>query len=1172
MPLTRWVTLLSVLSLLSTICHGKDNPPAPPRPRPVATNPPAANTKALAPTTPRNPGVTPEPAAPRPAETTAAAPLTPESFDTALQKVVEAENDADFNEALRLARAMKDAYKGAEQQETINKLLPRLNAEKKEAVPLATALRNFLSGQAQYVDAAEEKFAESPETAGIMLRKALRTETDDNALLIAKRQIGLRDTNAIPIIVEQLRTRKSPALLEYLGYGVRTMQDQLNSDLIASCYQTFLARTNSARHDAVSILDLIFRTRCQGNTTTFNTLVQDPNAATTLRTFVETSILSANTTNRQWLCEFGSAFAGLMCGARGQYYTDTEFGTLALTALDPLIRLENNKFPLPENRQQNLSVRWTGQIDIPTEGDYTFVGTANPRGTLAINGQVILTSTDGKVTEGKIRLPAGLQALVVNYTQTTTPGPGIEIKWSGPGVPLQYLANNVLRTTPAPEFLPPLEAAVRNLTSTNWPDARTARDVLARAYQTGCIYLRDALVNKGDEIAAAAALQLLSQDDPRTPALLLQRIEQAPRAPTLTSLTATLCDFSRRFDTPLLQRLQKAVQQDTNGAIPPQTAALCAFLMNGCTNDSATFNACLQDPGASAQLQAYLQRALISSNEESVIRACTYGPPFAPLLPGLRGRYFAGVQFDQLRLEQLTAALNFSQAYPAYPTKWEGEVSAQWTGFLQIDTPGTYDFFAMADSPITLWLDDKLVVTSRTWEELKGSVALSRGLHKLRSEFQWAGGNQRMQLAYSGPNTPKQLLGGSALRTPLWAENLAQLTRSVNTLATTNLTDKRAARLAVPAAGDCGALLLRNAVRYKPDAVALEAAQLLASLNDPETAALLITRIRQAPTAPVVPALLESLRDLAAFIPAEPVVPLLETLTKDTAFQMTTDASILCLVLDRTCLGQAERFNQLMSNAKAYELLRDYVNKAIEARDEATLVRVACFGAPFVPPLPGWRGRYYAGQYFDALALEKLDGAIMVGNRQITLPGGKQDDLSVRWDGILPIRQAGTYTFRLEPSPQGELRVDGKPVQFDSRTLTNAMALSAGPHRLQTTLQQQSGNYSITLYWSGPGLPQQPLAAGAMQTPVWQAEARRIPATIAMLTTTNLLEKRTARLALTSAGEFANFSSTKPCAINRTRLPRRSPGSLWIAMIAAPRHSCWHASVKRRKRPACRTC
>ncbi len=1044
------------------------------------------------------------------------------SFALDLQRIYELEQDAQFQEAIRLCKTFQDSRKDPEQQKALYDIMLRLTDERAEAVDLRLSVRYLSSENQSYIQVAQEKLSNAGETGRIFLRKVVREDKDAAALIATRLLIEQADAKAYPLFAVQLARREFIPLLELMAQGMNVRIDNVQTNAFVTLHETILCDTNFVRRESAGVLVTAFEKRCRGAVEPYNQLIGATNAFETLRTYLENAMLSTDTQVVAWVCGHGGSLAGAFSTAVARYYADTQFGSLTNERPESQIAISGyNTPPFPGGPSENFSARWTGFLDIPKAGTYTFYASADDGGSVSVGTQ-ILAGVVGSGTNMTVELKPGWVPISADLVQVQH-GYGIRVDMSGPDMPRRLVDGGVLRSPPWKDAVLPLRQAIRDLTATNWITARAAKARLAWGFTAGDIYLRDALRNESDPVAARAAEWLVARRDTRAPAILIERIEKYPASPVIPELTVALRNMAPILAPDQIQYLYKTMLQDADASMLPHASALCALLNDVYGNDKTRFNQAVQDPKGYDQLQRYVQQATISAKDTVVVNACEYGIPFTPYLTGgLRGQYFYGQQFDELALERLEGRfeLNDRSNPNPLPENRRGDSSLRWTGFLRIDTAAAYTFYSRSGGNSALFIDDRPVVNNWDWNERSGApVTLEPGWHRMKAE------GAVFEMSWSWTNVAKQIIAGNIFRTPIWRSALLTLPPAIDNLASTNLATMRAAAATLAQAQEFAPIFLRNAIRHKPDSMAKTAAAILTERNDAPTAVLLIERIRKTPDSAIVPDLLENLRSLAANIPPDLVPSLCEAIGADKDSRMIPEASILCIILDRLCSGKVEEFNKLAKDPKAHEQLKSYVEQACATTNDAVVMRAAQFGAPFVAPASGLRGRYYLGAYFEELTLDRLDPVASIPDRSYPWPSNQMKNVSVQWDGWLNVERAGDYTFDLNSGAWQGISIDGVPVQFQGEwnRRTNKVAVAAGVHRIRVTLQQGRDGWDWDiggqLDWAGPGFGRRIIGPEALRTPLWPDALARLPGAINNLTSTNWAEVRTAKAVLLQAGD-----------------------------------------------------
>jgi len=137
---------------------------------------------------------------------------------------------------------------------------------------------------------------------------------------------------------------------------------------------------------------------------------------------------------------------------------------------------------------------------------------------------------------------------------------------------------------------------------------------------------------------------------------------------------------------------------------------------------------------------------------------------------GLRGEYYDDVTFSQVKVIRTDAivAFNWGNGSPD-PTIAPDTFSVRWTGRVTPAHSETYTFYTLSYDGARLWVNGQLLIDDWTYDEGEESaqIALTAGqAYELRLEHLENSGAAVMELRWSSPSTPKQLIPESALSLP----------------------------------------------------------------------------------------------------------------------------------------------------------------------------------------------------------------------------------------------------------------------------------------------------------------------------------------------------------------------------------------------------------------------
>jgi hypothetical protein len=164
-----------------------------------------------------------------------------------------------------------------------------------------------------------------------------------------------------------------------------------------------------------------------------------------------------------------TAAAGTPQGLRADYYLSTDatsldFATYSSTGMEPSLNVPDLIPTLRDNAGStlNVAVHWTGQLDVPAGGTYTFYIKGDNGFRMSLDGSSVIdhwtTDWDVQTTSEPITLTAGAHTLAFDYNQGNG-GAYITTEWSGPGITRQAIPDSALHL-PAGFTPPTVDAAV----------------------------------------------------------------------------------------------------------------------------------------------------------------------------------------------------------------------------------------------------------------------------------------------------------------------------------------------------------------------------------------------------------------------------------------------------------------------------------------------------------------------------------------------------------------------------------------------------------------------------------------------------------------------------------------------------------------------------------------
>jgi hypothetical protein len=138
---------------------------------------------------------------------------------------------------------------------------------------------------------------------------------------------------------------------------------------------------------------------------------------------------------------------------------------------------------------------------------------------------------------------------------------------------------------------------------------------------------------------------------------------------------------------------------------------------------------------------------------------------------GLLGEYFDDSFFSTPRLARTDATVNFNWGTGAPVSNMAADTfTARWSGQIQAQYTETYTITTLSDDGVRLWVGGKQIVNNWTDHgptEDSGTIALVAGQkYDVWMEYYENGGGATIELLWSSPSTPKQIVPQSQLYSP----------------------------------------------------------------------------------------------------------------------------------------------------------------------------------------------------------------------------------------------------------------------------------------------------------------------------------------------------------------------------------------------------------------------
>ena len=148
----------------------------------------------------------------------------------------------------------------------------------------------------------------------------------------------------------------------------------------------------------------------------------------------------------------GNLLVGPGTGLAGEYFNGTAFNELVFTRRDPNIDFNFGAVGVDDPRLGTIdySIRWTGEVSVPQDGDYTFFAQADDGVVVIVDGDTlidffVLADQHPDEMSGVKTLTAGFHPITVEYFQGPPSGARVKLLIEGPGLVKQVIPETLLR-------------------------------------------------------------------------------------------------------------------------------------------------------------------------------------------------------------------------------------------------------------------------------------------------------------------------------------------------------------------------------------------------------------------------------------------------------------------------------------------------------------------------------------------------------------------------------------------------------------------------------------------------------------------------------------------------------------------------------------------------------
>ncbi len=394
-------------------------------------------------------------------------------------------------------------------------------------------------------------------------------------------------------------------------------------------------------------------------------------------------------------------------GLSGTYFDNMDFTVQKLTRTDATVNFNwGNGSPHPSVAVDTFSVRWKGQVQAQFTETYTFYTRSDDGVRLWVGGQLLIDKwVDQAPSEwsGTIALVAGQRYDLKLEFLENVGGALVELRWSSPSTPKQIIPTSAL--FPPGASLPVVSVVATDATASE-PGTDKGNFTLSRSGSTG----------------AALAVSV-----------------------TWGGTATNGADYTLK---PTTLTFPAGAASVAVSVVPANDA-----LVEGTETVVLTVAA-----GASYQVGSPASATLTLLDDDTIGT-------------GLGAVYYDSMDFTAPKLTRTDATVNFNWGNGSpHPSLAADTFSVRWTGRVQPQFTETYTFFTRSDDGVRLWVGGQLLIdkwVNQATTEWSGTIALVAGQrYDLKLEFFENVGGALVELRWSSPQTPKQIIPTSALFPP----------------------------------------------------------------------------------------------------------------------------------------------------------------------------------------------------------------------------------------------------------------------------------------------------------------------------------------------------------------------------------------------------------------------
>ncbi|MBO0939684.1 right-handed parallel beta-helix repeat-containing protein [Fibrella sp. HMF5335] len=462
--------------------------------------------------------------------------------------------------------------------------------------------------------------------------------------------------------------------------------------------------------------------------------------------------------------------ANAVVGLDYSYYEGAWSQVSELTGVTPVKSGQTAQPDLSQrNREDNFGLKFTGYINVPADGQYTFYTYSDDGSKLYIGTTEVVNNDFGHAEQersGTIGLKAGRHAISIPYLQGGG-GKALSVSYSGPGIGKQVIPAasfyRVGSSTPPP---PPPVATLRD--PENPANAVVGLDY---SYYEGVWgQLPDFNSLTPIKVGQTSQADLSPRNRDSNYGLRFQGYVAVPADGQYTFYTNS-DDGSKLYigTTQVVDNDGGHAEQERSGTIGLKAGkhAITIPYVQGAGGQALSVS--FSGPGVNKQVipaSAFYRVGINTPPPPPPV--ATLRDPENPVnaTNGLDYSYYEGSWGQVSELTGVTPVKSGQTGQPDLSQRnREDNFGLKFTGYINVPADGQYTFYTYSDDGSKLYIGTTEVVNNdfgHAEQERSGTIGLKAGRHAISIPYLQGGGGKALSVSYSGPGIGKQVIPASA--------------------------------------------------------------------------------------------------------------------------------------------------------------------------------------------------------------------------------------------------------------------------------------------------------------------------------------------------------------------------------------------------------------------------